>query len=176
MADDGFDEASGRACIRALASLEQTAVMLEKQSADYYPANEQGQVHFIRAIMESAAEAIRSSWAAAIKEAELFGKPQNEQIERLQQWVADLQSGMFVNCVYCGHRYGPGETTPVSMADALKAHVRTCPEHPLSHAVAALQNIRAVRPDNWNDDEDLEQQKAWHDVDDALTLAGAGHA
>lgn len=41
--------------------------------------------------------------------------------ERLKHWVDDLQSGMFVNCVYCGHRYGPGETTPVSMADALKA-------------------------------------------------------
>lgn len=52
--------------------------------------------------------------------------------ERLTAWVEDLQSGMYVNCVYCGHRYGPGETTPVSMADALKAHVEQCPEHPMS--------------------------------------------
>jgi len=52
--------------------------------------------------------------------------------ERLTAWVEDLQSGMYVNCVYCGHRYGPGETTPVSMADALKKHVEQCPEHPMS--------------------------------------------
>jgi hypothetical protein len=54
------------------------------------------------------------------------------QVSRLRQWVQDLQSGLYVNCVYCGHRYGPGETTPVSMADALKAHVEACPEHPMA--------------------------------------------
>jgi hypothetical protein len=53
-------------------------------------------------------------------------------LRRRERWVADLQSGLYVNCVYCGHRYGPGETTPVSMADALKAHVAQCPEHPMS--------------------------------------------
>lgn len=52
--------------------------------------------------------------------------------ERLTAWVEDLHSGMYVNCVYCGHRYGPGETTPVSMADALKEHVEQCPRHPMS--------------------------------------------
>ena len=50
----------------------------------------------------------------------------------LKRWVDDLQSGMYVNCVYCGHRYGPGETTPVTMADALKVHVEQCPKHPMS--------------------------------------------
>jgi hypothetical protein len=59
-------------------------------------------------------------------------------VEHLQGWVADLQSGMYVNCVYCGHRYGPGETTPVSMADALKAHIEVCPEHPMSAMRKAL--------------------------------------
>lgn len=54
------------------------------------------------------------------------------EIDRLQRWVADLQSRLYVNCVYCGHRYGPAETTPVSMADILKAHVEQCPEHPMS--------------------------------------------
>ena len=54
---------------------------------------------------------------------------------RLTAWVADLQSGMYVNCVYCGFSYGPGETTPVSMADALKAHVEQCPKHPMSELV-----------------------------------------
>ena len=61
-----------------------------------------------------------------------------EEITRLRQWVADLQSGMYINCVYCGHRYGPGETTPMSMADALKAHVERCPEHPMAKLRASL--------------------------------------
>lgn len=49
----------------------------------------------------------------------------------LKRWVNDLQSGMYINCVYCGHRYGPREGTPVSMADVLKEHIETCPEHPM---------------------------------------------
>jgi hypothetical protein len=57
---------------------------------------------------------------------------------RLKQWVCDLQSKLYVNCVYCGHRYGPRETTPVVMADVLKAHISVCPEHPLSKALKAL--------------------------------------
>jgi len=62
-----------------------------------------------------------------------------DEIDRLNAWVADLQSGMYVNCVYCGHRYGPGETTPVSMADALKAHIAQCQQHPMSAVVKLLQ-------------------------------------
>jgi Zn ribbon nucleic-acid-binding protein len=85
--------------------------------------------------------------------------------DRLKRWVDDLQSGMYVNCVYCGHQYGPGETTPVSMADALKAHVEQCPEHPMSalkaaseQARRALEYIREVtaglRSDDFTDDEE----------------------
>jgi Zn ribbon nucleic-acid-binding protein len=58
--------------------------------------------------------------------------------DELRWWVDDLQSGMYVNCVYCGHRYGPGDTTPVTMADALKAHVEQCPKHPMSALRAKL--------------------------------------
>ena len=58
--------------------------------------------------------------------------------KRLRQWVNDLQSGMYVNCVYCGHRYGPSENTPVSMADVLKEHIEHCPEHPMSKLKAQL--------------------------------------
>lgn len=54
------------------------------------------------------------------------------QLAAKDQWISDLQSGMYVNCVYCGHRYGPKETTPVSMANALKKHIEQCPEHPMS--------------------------------------------
>ncbi len=52
--------------------------------------------------------------------------------ERLKKWIDDLQSGMHVNCVYCGHRYCPNSHTPVSAADILKQHVENCPEHPMS--------------------------------------------
>jgi DNA-directed RNA polymerase subunit RPC12/RpoP len=61
------------------------------------------------------------------------------EIRRLEQMVDDLQSEMYVNCVYCGHRYGPRETTPVSMADALKAHIETCQKHPMSRMRPALR-------------------------------------
>ena len=50
----------------------------------------------------------------------------------LLQWVADLQSGMYVNCVYCGHNFGPTENTPSSMADMLKEHIMECEKHPMS--------------------------------------------
>jgi hypothetical protein len=56
----------------------------------------------------------------------------NEEITRLKQWIDDLQSGMYINCVYCGHRYGPDDEVPCSMADALKEHIEKCPEHPMS--------------------------------------------
>jgi len=55
------------------------------------------------------------------------------ELERMQQWINDLQSGMYINCVYCGHRYGPRKNTPVAMADVLKEHIEQCPKHPLSH-------------------------------------------
>lgn len=53
---------------------------------------------------------------------------------KLRAWIHDLQSGMYVNCVYCGHRYGPKENTPETQADILKAHIEVCPKHPLSEA------------------------------------------
>lgn len=55
-----------------------------------------------------------------------------EKVLRLQRWVADLHSGMYINCVYCGHRYGPENEVPATMADVLKEHVEQCPEHPMS--------------------------------------------
>lgn len=51
---------------------------------------------------------------------------------RLKLWVQDMQNGGYVNCVYCGYRYGPVESTPVSLSDVLKAHVQKCPLHPMA--------------------------------------------
>ena len=63
------------------------------------------------------------------------------EIEKLQQWVDDLQSGVYINCVYCGHRYGPKEDTPTSMADILKQHIEQCPKHPLCQVRQSIYRI-----------------------------------
>ena len=59
--------------------------------------------------------------------------------KRLRDWVSDCQSSMYVNCVYCGHRYGPDKDTPVAMADILKQHIAVCREHPMAALVTALR-------------------------------------
>ena len=63
------------------------------------------------------------------------------EIGRLRAWVNDLQSGMFINCVYCGHRYGPEDEVPATMADALKEHIEQCPEHPMSKLKAKSEKL-----------------------------------
>ena len=55
-----------------------------------------------------------------------------ENCKTLEQWVHDLQSGMFINCVYCGHRYGPDDEVAPTMQQALYDHIAKCPKHPLS--------------------------------------------
>jgi Ni,Fe-hydrogenase maturation factor len=60
-------------------------------------------------------------------------------IRRLQLWIADLQSGMFINCVYCGHRYGRADQVSASKAEVLKQHIAHCPEHPMSELLKCVQ-------------------------------------
>jgi hypothetical protein len=62
-------------------------------------------------------------------------------IALMEKWVNDLHSEMYINCVYCGHRYGPKESTPVSMADILKEHIEKCPKHPMSKLKSQLTQI-----------------------------------
>ena len=68
----------------------------------------------------------------------------DEELERHKKWVNDLQSGMYINCVYCGHRYGPKKNTPVAMADVLKEHIEKCPKHPLSKTKEELERVREL--------------------------------
>jgi polyhydroxyalkanoate synthesis regulator phasin len=75
----------------------------------------------------------------------------HSRIRELEQWVRDLQSGMYINCVYCGHRYGPKEGTPVSMADVLKEHIEVCPRNPMSKLKEENEELRA-RLDAFEDD------------------------
>lgn len=79
--------------------------------------------------------------ARLYREADAHLNAATEEIARLQQGVNDLQSGMFINCVYCGHRYGPDPGTPVAMADVLKAHVEQCPKHPMSALRKRLEYV-----------------------------------
>jgi hypothetical protein len=59
-------------------------------------------------------------------------RPLAQEVNRLRAWVDDLQAGMYINCVYCGHRYGPDDRVPATMAEALKEHIEQCPSHPMS--------------------------------------------
>jgi DNA-directed RNA polymerase subunit RPC12/RpoP len=64
------------------------------------------------------------------------------EVARLHQWVEDCQAGMYINCVYCGHRYGPNTEVPASMADVLKKHVEQCPDHPMSALRKEVEGLR----------------------------------
>jgi hypothetical protein len=70
-----------------------------------------------------------------------------EENKCLEAWIDDLQSGMYINCVYCGHRYGPnsGPNTKdfnITMRKALEQHISECPKHPLSAAKAEIRKYR----------------------------------
>lgn len=65
-----------------------------------------------------------------------------EEVTRYARWVDDLQSGMYINCVYCGHRYGPKETTPTSMAEVLRQHIEKCPSHPMSGLKYEIKELK----------------------------------
>jgi Zn ribbon nucleic-acid-binding protein len=115
--------------------------------------------------------------------------------DELRNWVDDLQSEMYVNCVYCGYRYGPRETTPATMADALKAHVESCPKHPMSalkterDTFVSMLRIYASH-DNWdyqthNYKADRSRPKrawvgigrdGWQVAEDALRVLGTSRA
>ncbi len=64
------------------------------------------------------------------------------EIVRLSKWVIDLQSGLYVNCVYCGHRYGPNHSTKVAMTDVLKDHIENCEHHPMSKLKLEVEELR----------------------------------
>ena len=119
---------------------------LEKQVADLRQENAINQLYCDKAfdISDSAGEALQIS-NARIAELEKEVADLKAERTRLQQWVNDLQSGMYINCVYCGHRYGPDPGTPVAMADVLKAHIEQCQEHPMSALKKELAALQAER-------------------------------
>lgn len=66
-------------------------------------------------------------------------------ISTLERWINDLHSGMYINCVYCGHCYGPNTEVPASMAEVLKEHISKCPAHPLSTATKRISILEQER-------------------------------
>lgn len=66
---------------------------------------------------------------------------QKREERRLMRWVTDLLSGKYVNCVYCGHRYGPTDTTPTSMSEILTEHIKHCEHHPLNSAIEVIKQL-----------------------------------
>ena len=67
-----------------------------------------------------------------------------EEISQLKKWIDDLQSSKYINCVYCGHRYGPDPGTPVAMAEVLKKHIEQCPKHPLFQARKEIRCLKEI--------------------------------
>jgi len=63
------------------------------------------------------------------------------QMGSLLEWIDDLHSGMYINCVFCGHRYGP-DTEEGVMSDVLHEHIAVCPEHSLSEALAEIEQLK----------------------------------
>ena len=69
---------------------------------------------------------------------ECYAEPLVETVQKLRKWVSDLQSGLYLNCVYCGERFEPPEGT----VDMLTKHVEACPKHPLSAAKRDIEILR----------------------------------
>ena len=61
------------------------------------------------------------------------------EVDRLRAEVADAKSKLFTYCLYCGKKF---PATPNSAA-ACAIHIRECPKHPFSHALAENETLRA---------------------------------
>ena len=91
-------------------------------------------------------------WKLLTESAEYKVGVAKARVKEMEQWVSDLQSGLYINCVYCGFRYGPGESTPATLPEAgetlagaaLREHIAQCPDHPMSKLQARLATLRGA--------------------------------
>lgn len=67
------------------------------------------------------------------------------EVDRLKAWIADLQAGMYVACVYCGHRLAGRDAASSKWSDALRAHIETCSQHPASKLKVQLEAMTIAR-------------------------------
>lgn len=73
-----------------------------------------------------------------------------KEIRRLRQWVSDLQSGAYITCAYCGHRYGPKEGGDPSMVGLYREHVEKCADHPCNVLVREIEAMKVQRSELLN--------------------------
>ena len=69
------------------------------------------------------------------------------EVERLTQWVNDLQADTYVTCVYCGYNYGPDDEVPTSIAEVLEEHIESCPKHPMSELKRRVDKALVIAED-----------------------------
>lgn len=63
--------------------------------------------------------------------------------EEARDWVRRLtREQRCLTCAFCGAEYPPG--TPAANDEALAAHVRVCPKHPMREAEAEIERLRAL--------------------------------
>ncbi len=149
---------------------EEGDVRIERDENDAYVIGPDGEIHWdfpLEWTDDQISEAVRfsqSSYEMAIsitggipEELELVSGQRDriaveaerleKELEKATAWINDLQSGMYVNCIYCGHRYGPNDgTTPISMADVLKEHAEQCSKHPMSILKTELEELKKKDP------------------------------
>ena len=71
-----------------------------------------------------------------------YGTALERKVKNLKGWIDDLQSGMYINCAYCGHQYGPAGEAPVTRAEELEKHIEQCPDHPMSALRERCEELR----------------------------------
>ncbi len=66
---------------------------------------------------------------------------QHKEIKELDKWIDDLQAGMYINCVYCGHRFKSNPEIYPTMQEVLHEHMENCSKHPLFKANQELKRL-----------------------------------
>lgn len=172
-------DAELKGCIRALASLEQTAIMLEKWAPETFPTGEDGKVHFARAMMESAAEAIRTAWADAIKAAERACLKITGPVTASDR-VRQLAHEILGDRCACYAEAWPGETCEAERdkaANAIEAEIgflRRALQGLMDNVEAVARDSFATSAETFEDDFKLEDPTgyaAWSAGRDALAAS-----
>jgi len=71
-------------------------------------------------------------------------------LDKLEQWIDDLSSHMYINCVYCGHRFCKQSESGqhpvkklVEYIEKLIEHMEHCSKHPMSKLIVENKRLRA---------------------------------
>lgn len=64
-------------------------------------------------------------------------------LDKLEQWIDDLSSHMYINCVYCGHRFCKQSESGQHPVKKLTEHMEHCSKHPMSKLIVENKRLRA---------------------------------